>query len=227
MKKTTILVLLLAFNISVFAQSEPFVKALKKLEYGSTILDAAMLFKKEFPEFRQITNAPVLIKQFPNPYDTSQTFTIEAFYFVNDKDHELVQLYYVNDGLYEKSVFWYYPKDSVAAVEDRYMKCNNAFVSNPVLLAAESGKVKSEEEKFDLGRKMHYPVTKVGKSEHKGESGYYLVYTRETGGRAFWAYALLFNTLDNGLDNTMEIPHITAPNCTWDELEQTLLPTAE
>ena len=227
MKKITILSLIIAFSLGLTAQNEPFVKALKKLEYGSTILDAAMLFKKEFPDFKVLTTAPVLLKQFTNPYDTTQTFTIEAFYFINEQDKELVQLYYVNEGLYEKSAYWYYDKDDVAGVEQRYMQCNNAFVANPILLAAESGKVKSEEEKYELGRKTHYPVTKVGKSEHKGETGYYLVYSRDTGGRCFWAYAQLFNTLDNGLDNSMDFPHIMAPNCTWDELQATLLPPAE
>jgi hypothetical protein len=227
MKRTVLVLLLQAIAISGFAQNEMFVKALKKLEFNSTILDAAMLFKKDFPEFEALTNAPVMIDEFPNPYDSTQNLKIEAFYFVNKKGQELVQLYYVNDALYEKSVHWFFHKDSVEAVETKYMKCSNMFKSNPALLAAEKGKVVSEEEKYDLGARTYFPVQKTGKNIRKGETGYKLVYTRETGGRGFWVYAQSFNTYDNSLDTSMDFPHISAPAGTFDELETVLLPTAE
>lgn len=224
MKRT--LTLALAISLSGFAQSEPFVKALAKLEYGSTVLQGAMLMKKDFPAFRQLSNAPVLITDFMNPYDESQKFTIEAFYFINDKAKEVVQLYYVNDALYEKSVMWFYHKDSVAAVEKKYMKCNNTFISNPKLLAAEEGKVKYTEEKYDLGVRTLFPVEKSGKNLREGETGYKLVYTRETGGRGFWVYMKIFSTMDNGLDTSMNIPHVWPPNAVMEELEAVLVPGA-
>lgn len=223
MKKIVLALLVQAFALTTFAQSEPFVKALKKLEYGSTILDAAMLFKRDFPDFESMTQKPVFITAFTNPYDASQTFRIEAFYMVNRKDQELVQLYYVNDELYEKSVYWFYPTDSVKAVETKYMKCNNAFVSNPALLAAEKGSVKHKEEKYAQGRKTVYPVQKVGKDERIGYAGYELVYTGDTGARGFWVYAQILSTMNNGLDNSMEFPRIAPPKGTYDELEQVLL----
>ncbi len=223
MKKLLVVLLIQAFALSTFAQSEPFVKALKKLEYGSTILDAAMLFKKDFPDFRSLSQKPIFITAFSNPYDASQVFRIEAFYFVNEKDQELVQLYYVNDVLYEKSVYWFYPTDSVKAVEEKYMKCNNSFIANPALLAAEGGAVKSTEEKYAQGRKTIYPIQKQGKNERIGYTGYQLVYTGDTGARGFWVYAQILSTMDNGLDNTMQFPRIEPPTGTFDELEQVLL----
>lgn len=58
MKKLTILLVCFAFAMPAFAQDEAFVKAMKKLEYGSTILDAAMLFKKDYPQFVPLSNTP-------------------------------------------------------------------------------------------------------------------------------------------------------------------------
>lgn len=224
MKKGITLLLALTLGFGAFAQSEPYIKALTKLEYGSTVLDGAMLMKKDFPEFRQLSNAPVLITAFMNPYDESQKFTIEAFYYINDKSQEVVQLYYVNDGLYEKAALWFYHNDSVAAVEKKYMKCKNAFISNPKLLAAEEGKVKFTDEKYDLGARTIFPVEKMGKNVREGEAGYKLVYTRETGGRGFWVYMKVFSTMDNGLDVSMNIPHIMPPNLVMEELEAELIP---
>lgn len=227
MKKLVLVLLIQAFAIGTFAQSEPFVKALKKLDYGSTILDAAMLFKRDFPDFKAMSQKPVFITAFNNPYDATQVFRIEAFYFVNKKDQELVQLYYVNDVLYEKAVYWFYPSDSVKAVETKYMKCNNAFISSPVLLAAEGGAVKKTEEKYAQGRKTIYPAKKQGKNERIGYAGYELVYTGDTGARGFWVYAQILSTMDNGLDNTMQFPRISPPKGTFDELEQVLLANQE
>ncbi len=223
MKKLVLVLLIQALAIGTFAQSEPFAKALIKLEYGSTILDAAMLFKRDFPEFKSLINKPVFVTSFANPYDESQTFKIEAFYFVNEKDRELVQLYYVNDELYEKSVYWFYEKDSVKAVETKYMKINNTYISNPELLARKGGAVTHSEEKYAWGRKTEYPIMKQGKKERVGYAGYELVYTEETGGRGFWVFAQIFSTMENGLDSTMEFPRIAPPKGTFDELEQLLL----
>lgn len=119
---------------------------------------------------------------------------------------------------------WFYHKDSVAAVEKKYMKCNNTFISNPKLLAAEEGKVKFTEEKYDLGVRTLFPVEKVGKKAREGETGYKLVYTRETGGRGFWVYMKVFSTMDNGLDSSMNIPHVTPPNAIFEELVTELVP---
>ncbi len=223
MKKLVLVFLIQALAIGTFAQSEPYVKALIKLEYGSTILDAAMLFKRDFPEFKSLTSKPVFVTAFTNPYDASQTFRIEAFYFVNEKNKELVQLFYVNDELYEKSMYWFYETDSVKAVETKYMKINNTYVSNPELLAREGGAVKHTEEKYAQGRKTVYPIMKQGKNERVGYAGYELVYTGDTGARGFWVYAQIFSTMENGLDSTMEFPRITPPKGTFDELEQVLL----
>lgn len=223
MKKLVLILLIQAFAMGTFAQSEPYMKALKKLEYGSTILDAAMLFKKDFPQFKSLSQGPVLLTVFTNPYDETQKFKIEAFYLVDEEKGELVQLYFVNDELYEKGAYWFYHQDSVQAVETKYMKCNNAFVSNPVLLAIEHGKVKSEEEKYELGRKTRFPVEKLGKNSREGLTGYELVYTRDTGARGFWVYMKAFNTMDNGLDVSMDIPHMEAPKGVFEELEDLLV----
>lgn len=224
MKKGITLLAVMALSLGTMAQSEPFIKALVKLEYGSTVLDGAMLMKKDFPEFRQLSNAPVLITAFMNPYDETKKFNIEAFYFINDKNMEVIQLYYVNNALYEKSAMWFYHKDSVAAVEKKYMKCNNTFISNPKLLAATEGKVKFTEESYDLGKRTIFPVEKQGKNVREGETGYKLVYTPETGGRGVWVYMKVFSTMDNGLDVSMNIPHIAPPNLVFSEIEQALVP---
>jgi hypothetical protein len=224
MKKGITLLLALTLGFGAFAQSEPFIKALIKLEYGTTILDGAMLMKKDFPEFRQLTKAPVIITAFMNPYDETQKFNIEAFYFINDKDMEVIELYYVNNALYEKSAMWYFHKDSVAAVEKKYMKCNNTFISNPKLLAAEQGKVKFTEESYDLGKRTIFPVEKQGKNVREGETGYKLVYTPETGGRGIWVYMKVFSTMDNGLDISMNVPHVAPPNLIFSEIEAELVP---
>jgi hypothetical protein len=223
MKKVFSLFILLALSTAVMAQSETFAKALKKLEYGSTILDAGMLFKKDFPEFRALTKAPVPIDVMANAKDPQTPIKIEAFYFMNDADQELIQLYYVNGKLYEKSVYYYYPKDSIAAVETKYMKCNNLAVSDVNLLAAEGGKVKFSEENLELGKKTHYPIEKVGKQERTGETGYHLVYTPQTGGRGFWVYVRVFKTLGTILDSSMEIPHPQVPEGIYSEAESLLL----
>jgi hypothetical protein len=224
MKKQVLILLIQAFAIGVFAQSEPYVKALKKLEYGSTVLDAAMLFKKDFPNFKSLTEGkgPVLLTVFTNPYDAAQKFKIEAYFLVNEKDQQLVQLFYVNDALYEKGAYWYFHKDSVDAVEKKYMKCNNTFISNPMLLSIEGGSVKSEEEKYELGRKTHYPVQKQGKNSREGMTGYELIYEQGAGARGFWVYMQAFNTFESGLDTSMDFPHMKPPKGVFTELAELL-----
>lgn len=225
MKKILLSLLVFGMSFTSFAQDEQFVKSLKKLEYGSTILDAAMLFKKDWPQFQVLNNAgPVQITVFTNPYDETQKFKIDALYLLNNDDKQLVQLYYVNDALYQKSVFWFLHKDSVELVETNYQKAKNTFISNPVLIRMEGGKVKAEESSYELGKKTLFPVEKQGKNERVGQAGYELVYTSETGARGFWVYMQAYNTMDCGLDMTMDFPLMGPPKGTFDDLENLLSP---
>lgn len=224
MKKLTILLVCFAVAMPAFAQDEAFVKAMKKLEYGTTILDAAMLFKKDYPQFVPLSNSPVQVTVFTNPYDAAQKFKIEGYYLINDVDKQLITLLYVNDALYEKSVYWFLPKDSIELVQTNYAKARNMFLSNPVLIQIEAGKVKEVETSYELGKTTLFPIEKQGKKAREGRAGYELVYTKETGGQGFWVYISAYSTMENGLDSSMEFPHIAPPKGTFTDLRALLLP---
>jgi hypothetical protein len=229
MKKTVLLFISLAFSLASFAQSQAYVKTLKKLEFGTTILDAAMMFKADHPEFKVIMDGPVQITVFTNPYDETQKIQIQALYLVNEKDQDLVELYYANDALYQKGSFWFEPKDSVTLVQTNYAKARNTFLSNSTLLQVEAGKVKSEETSYDLGKKTTFPIEKQGKKARVGEAGYELVYTPETKARGFWVYMTAYSTMNSALDSSMNFPMMSTPKGVFDELETLLSPieTAE
>ena len=214
---------------SVYAQGEPFVKKLRDLKNGSTMIECYMMFQRYFPEFRSLTegHGPALISKFSDSEDETKTYKIEAAYLVHENDRELVTLYFCNGKLYEKSVFWFYETEQVAEVETKYMKINNAFVSNPTLLTREHGVVKHEEEKYDKGAKTFYPVFKNPNKEIMGQTGYDLVFDRETGPHGFWVYAKIFNNQEVELTNDMEVPRIGPPQIDFEGLESYLLPQNE
>jgi len=224
MKKITSIILFLALSTAAIAQGQAYIKSLKKLEYGSTILDAAMMFKTEHPSFEVYMGGPVQLTVFTNPYDETQKFKIEALYLINKKDQELIQLYYANDGLYQKGSFWFEPKDSVTLVQTNYDKARNTFLSNSTLIQIEDGKVKSEEKSFELGKRTLFPIEKQGKKARVGEAGYELIYTPETKARGFWVYMTAYSTMNSGLDSSMNFPLMTTPKGVFDELESLLSP---
>ena len=220
---------LLFTSITASSQGEPFVKKLRDLENGSTMIEAAMMFQRYFPEFKSLTegHGPVLITKFSDKEDETKTYTIEAGYLVNEAERELVTLFFCNGKLYEKSVFWFYDSEQVAEVETKYMKINNAFISNPTLLTREHGVVKHEEEKYAKGAKTFYPVFKNPKKEIMGQTGYDLVFDRESGPHGFWVYAKIYNNQEVELTNDMEVPRIGPPQIDFDGLKEYLLPDAE
>ena len=227
MKKITLLFISFSLSIAAFAQSQAYIKTLKKLEFGTTILDAAMMFKAAHPEFEVFMDGPVQITVFTNPYDETQKIRIQALYLVNEKDQDLIELYYANDKLYQKGSFWFEPKDSVTLVQTNYAKARNAFLSNSALLFVEAGKVTSEETSYDLGKKTVFPIEKQGKKARAGEVGYELVYTQETKARGFWVYMMAYSTLNSALDSSMDFPMMTTPKGVWEELSELLSPIIE
>ena len=224
MKKITSIILFLALSTAAIAQGQAYIKSLKKLEYGSTILDAAMMFKTEHPSFEVFMGGPVQLTVFTNPYDETQKIKIEALYFINKKDQELIQLFYASGGLYQKGSFWFEPKDSVTLVQTNYAKARNTFLSNATLLQVEEGKVQSEETSYDLGKRTLFPIEKRGKKARVGEAGYELVYTPETKARGFWVYMTAYSTLNSSLDSSMKFPLMQIPKGVFDELETLLSP---
>lgn len=228
--KTILLILSLAiFAGTALAQGEPFVKKLRDLKVGSSTVECYMLFQRYFPEFKSLTegHGPVLITKYSDDADETKTYKIEAAYLVNEDTRELVALYFCNGKLYEKSVFWFYDPEQVAEVETKYMKINNAFISNPTLLTREGGVVKHEEEKYEKGAKTYYPVFKNPKKEMNGQTGYDLVFDRESGPHGFWVYAKIFNNEEVELTNDMETPHIEPPQTDFDGLMAYLVPESE
>lgn len=212
-----------------FAQGEPFVKKLRDLEVGSSTVECYMLFQREFPEFKSLTegHGPVLLSKFSDPADASKTYKIEAAYLVNEATRELVVLYFCNGRLYEKSVFWFYDPEQVAEVETRYMKINNAFVSNSTLLVKEGGVVKHTEEKYEKGAKTYYPVFRNPKKEMMGQTGYDLVFDRETGPHGFWVYAKIYNNENSDLTNDLNPPRIDPPQTDFENLKAYLVPAED
>jgi hypothetical protein len=227
-KLTTLLTLMLSSSICL-AQAEPFVKKLRDLENGSTIVECAMMFQRYFPEFVALNagHGPVLLTKFSDPADESKTYTIEAYYLMNEEERELVQLYFCNDRLYEKSVFWFFDPEQVADVETKYLKVNNAFISSPRLLAREQGVVKHNEEKYDKGAKTFYPVFSNPKKEMMGQSGYDLVFDRDSGPHGFWVYAKIFNNENTDLTNNLAAPRIEPPQIDFDGVRAYLIPKDE
>ena len=136
-------------------------------------------------------------------------------------------MYFVNDLLYAKSIYWFFHNDSVDAVEKKYMKSTNLVISNPNLLNYERGSVKHTEESYQLGKKTLFPIQKQGPEVRNAETGYELVYTAETGGRGFWVHLKGVNTFESDISFKVEVPLTESPKCTFDELEQTLIKSGE
>lgn len=229
MKKIiSLLSILLSANI-LLAQGEPFVKKLRDLKNGSTLIECGMMFQRYFPEFKSLTegHGPVLLTKFSDQEDETKTYTIEAGYLLNEADRELVVLYFCNGKLYEKSVFWFYDTEQVAEVETKYMKINNSFVSNSTLLTMQGhGVVQHNEEKYDKGAKTFYPVHKNPKKEMVGQTGYDLVFDRESGPHGFWVYAKIFNNEESELTNDMNPPRIGPPQTSFATIKEYLVPQA-
>jgi hypothetical protein len=229
MKRVLLLLSAIIFSSASFGQGEPFVKKLRDLKVGSSTVECYMLFQRYFPEFKSLTegHGPVLLTKYSDAADETKTYKIEAAYLVNEASRELVTMYFCNGKLYEKSVFWFYDNEQVAEVETKYMKINNAFISNPNLLTREKGTVKHEEEKYEKGAKTYYPVFKNPKKEVMGQTGYDLVFDRESGPHGFWVYAKIFNNQEVELTNDMETPRIEPPQTSFDGLTAYLLPGNE
>ncbi len=227
MKKLLSILLVQLMAFSVMGQSEPFVKSLKDLPFGSTILDAAMLMKANYEDFKPLGTNPVRISEQVVSDEEKTVLKYEAAYFVNEAKNTLVQLYYVNGRLYNKGVYWFYPKDAVVAVETKYEKCTNMFLSEHLLLTTEGGTVRHVEESNQLGRITHFPVKKEGDEIIEGQSGYQLVYTPETGPRGFWVYMNGIDTFNSDLSQQYDIPVISPPAGIFAQLGTLLLPQLE
>ncbi len=228
--KSVFALLFLFLSSTAYSQGEPFVKKLRDLKSGSTLIECGMMFQRYFPEFKSLTegHGPVLLTKFSDKEDETKTYTIEAGYLLNEEDRELVVLYFCNGKLYEKSVFWFYDSKQVAEVETKYMKINNSFVSNSTLLTMEGGGVvHHNEEKYDKGAKTFYPVHKNPKKEIMGQTGYDLVFDRETGPHGFWVYAKIYNNEDSELTNDMNPPRVGPPQTSFATIKEYLVPQTE
>lgn len=223
MKKLILVLLLQGFALCTFAQAEPFIKSLRKLEFGSTILDAGMLFKKDYSQFQMLEEKPHFIADIADPEDSSKTYRIEGFYLISLERKQLVQLYYLNDKLYQKGAYWFFTKDEIAEVETKYAKCMNYFKSDPFFLSRNHGAVVGAEETGHLGRKTKYLIDKIDHDVAAGECGYEAVYNKEEGASGFWVYIDGINTMEMDLNPSMEIPELEAPKVVIDEVRDAIL----
>lgn len=223
MKKLVLVLLLQGFALCTFAQAEPFIKSLRKLEFGSTILDAGMLFKKDYSQFQMLEEKPHFIADIADPKDSTKSYRIEGFYLISMERKQLVQLYYVNNKLYQKGAYWFFEKGEIAEVETKYAKCNNYFKSDPFFISRNHGVVAGTEMTSNLGRKTQYLIDKVDKDVAAGECGYEVVYNKTDGASGFWVYIDGINTLEMELDPSMEVPELEAPKVVMDEVREALL----
>ncbi len=223
MKKLVLVLLLQGLVLCTIAQDEPFIKSLRNLEFGSTILDAGMLFKKDYAQFQMLEDRPTFVADITDPEDSSKTYRIEAFYLISMDRKQLVQLYYLNDKLYQKGAYWYFEKGEIEEVEAKYASCKNYFKFDPFFIAKNKGVVAGSEVTSDLGRKTQYLINKVDQDIAAGECGYEVVYNKADGAKGFWVYIDGINTIELGLDPAMEIPEIETPKVPLDQVKETLL----
>lgn len=223
MKKLLLALMLQGIFLSTYAQEEPFIKSLRKLEYGSTILDAAMLFKKDFSQFRFLTEEPVIVADMVDPNNPENSKEIEAFYLVSDERNQLVQLYYVEDRLYQKAAYWYYKPGKVKEVEEKYAACKAYFEKDPVFIKANKGFLESEEIVSDRGRKMEYYFKNTDPSILRGECGYELVYSEKGGPKGFWVFMEGWNAEQFELSPDLKLLEIEPPKGTLENIDEVLL----
>ena len=223
MKKFVLVLLLQGFALCTFAQAEPFVKSLRKLEFGTTIMEAGMLFKKDYSQFRMLEERPTYITDITDPADSTKTYRVEAFYLISVERKQLIQLYYLDDHLYQKGAYWFYEKGDIEGVETKYAKCINYFKSDPYFIKANHGLVPSEEIVGHTSKKTEFLIKKMSKDEGKGECGYEALYTKADGNKGFWVYIDGINTLDLDVNRDMEIPKIEAPKVVLDQVKNALL----
>ena len=226
MKRLLLTLLFLGATVSINAQSEPFIKSLRKLSFGSSILDAGMLFKKDFAQFQPVVQRPIYVGTIVDPQDTNKTYRIEAYYQISEERKQLVQLLYINNKLYEKGAYWFYPSVTAQDIEDvevKYMKCVNYFKSDQFFIHEGRGIAQEKEESSDYGKKTIFPIEEIGLDVAQGEAGYEVIYSKSGGAKGFWVYMEGMNTIDLDINRNMEVPAMQPPEVPFDEVREAIL----
>lgn len=223
MKKLLLAVTLQFLTLGLFAQSEPFVDAIRKLAPGSTILDAAMLFKKDYHQFKLLAEEPTDIATIEDPANPDNPHKVQALYLVSHERSQLIQLYYFDDKLYQKAAYWYFEPGKVKEVEEKYAATLAYFKNDPLFIDKNKGFLDSKEITSETGRKTEFFLKKVAVEELRGECGYELVYSQEGGPRGFWVYMDGWNVRKLNLDADTELPEIDAPKGVLGEINNVLL----
>ena len=211
MKRLLLAISIQFLTFGLFAQSEPFVDAIRKLAPGSTILDAAMLFKKDYHQFRLLAEEPTDISTIADPLNPENPHKVQALYLVSDERNQLIQLYYYDDKLYQKAAYWYFEPGKVKEVEEKYAATLAYFKNDPLFIDKNKGFLESNEIASENGRKTEFYLKKVKPEELRGECGYELVYNKEDGPRGFWVYMDGWNVRKLELDVNTKLPEIEAP----------------
>ncbi len=222
MKKFALMLLCQIMLLSLSAQTEPFIKSLRKLSYGSTLLDAGMLFKKDFPQFKAVVQGPILMEIISDPDDSTKTYRVEAYFQVSEEGQQLIQLYYVDNQLYEKGAYWYYPSNSgtdISEVEAKYQRCVNYFKSDHFMIQKGHGVARGNEVSSNNGKKTIFPLQDLGMDKAQGEAGYKLLYNQSDGPMGFWVYMEGMNSINLDINRNLSLPEMAPPEVTFAELE--------
>ena len=198
------------------AQTEPYFKAMKALKINSTKLESFMMLKGDYPHFVPCNGDAMVVGEYPNPDKDGETFKVEAFHFVYEKDGAVIQMLFANDRLYAKNVMWYYGKDQVKEVKQKYAAMNNNLHANQYLLHVEGGRVISKEAKTESGDITAYPIQTRGMDYMEANVGFESVYMGETpnmeSNDGYWVYVEVFNSFDNPVHLGMTIPTFYHPH---------------
>lgn len=226
MKKLLVALLLQGFAVTAIAQTEPFVKSLRQLQFGSNILDAGMLFKRDFAQFTPVVQRPILVTTVQDPDNDTNTFKIEAYYQISEDRKQLVQLYYVNNKLYEKGAYWFYEAttaEDIAEVEKKYTRCVNYFKSDWFFIHEGHGIAQGSEHSSNKGKKTTFPVDEIEMDLAQGEAGYEVIYSKEEGAKGFWVYMEGMNSVVLDIPKKMELPSMKAPEVPFDQVKEAIL----
>ena len=204
------------------AQTEPYYKAMKSLKINSTKLESFMMMKGDFPHFTACNGDALVVGEYPNPDKDGETFKVEAYQFVYEKDQVVIQMLFANDRLYAKNIMWFYGADKVKEVKQKYAAMNNNLHANQYLLNVEGGRVISKEAKTETGDITAYPIQTRGMDYMEANVGFESAYMGEAattkGITGYWVFVEVYNSFDNPIHLGMTTPTFTHPNVVMGEI---------
>jgi hypothetical protein len=228
MKKTTLLLMIALFSLSLFGQEEPFVKDVDDLLWQSNRSTALLLMGEKHKDFKLVGGTFEILDSayFVVDGDKKQV-AYERMQYVNAEKRVLIQFIYVDDKLYGKNISYYFTSDEMPKAEKLYNKYNHAFeTSNELafLMGMGHDEIYFKDETVAAGKMRLYPAKRVHYDVWEGHVGLVLnipdIYKLKDihQNKGVWMFVTAYNTFDSPVSTKYNFPKLNPPYATFEEL---------